>query len=155
MVFLSNCVGAEVEAACANPAPGKLLYLLYSSTKNDLSSELCDLLVIVFFFHHATGSVILLENLRFHVEEEGKGKDSAGKKVKANDEAVQTFRASLTKLGDVYVNDAFGTAHRAHSSMVGVNLPVRASGFLMKKELTYFGQALGEPKRPFLAILGG
>ena len=102
-----------------------------------------------------TGSVILLENLRFHIEEEGKGVDGTGKKVKASAEAIETFRASLTKLGDVYVNDAFGTAHRAHSSMVGVNLPIRASGFLMKKELTYFGQALGNPKRPFLAILGG
>lgn len=122
VTFLSDCVGAEVEAACANPAPG---------------------------------SVFLLENLRFHVEEEGKGKDSEGKKVKASAEAVEVFRASLTLLGDIYVNDAFGTAHRAHSSMVGVQLPVRASGFLLKKELTYFGQALGEPKRPFLAILGG
>ena len=89
------------------------------------------------------------------MEEEGKGVDTSGKKVKAGSDAVEAFRASLTKLGDVYVNDAFGTAHRAHSSMVGVNLPVRASGFLMKKELTYFGQALGSPKRPFLAILGG
>ena len=70
-------------------------------------------------------------------------------------EAVQSFRSSLTKLGDVYINDAFGTAHRAHSSMVGVTLPIRAAGFLMKKELNYFGKALGDPKRPFLAILGG
>jgi phosphoglycerate kinase len=101
------------------------------------------------------GSVILLENLRFHIEEEGKGKDSEGKKAKASEQDVATFRASLTKLGDVYVNDAFGTAHRAHSSMVGVQLSVRASGFLLKKELTYFGKALGDPKRPFLAILGG
>ncbi|XP_064405290.1 phosphoglycerate kinase 1-like [Halichondria panicea] len=101
------------------------------------------------------GSVILLENLRFHVEEEGKGKDTSGKKIKASDADVQAFRASLTKLGDVYVNDAFGTAHRAHSSMVGIDLPQRASGFLVKKELTYFGQALGDPRRPFLAILGG
>ena len=102
-----------------------------------------------------TGSIILLENLHFHIEEERKGVDSTGKKVKASSEAVETFRASLTKLGDIcmYVNDAFGTAHCAHSSMVGVNLPVRASGFLMKKKLTYFGQALGNPKRPFLAIL--
>ena len=53
------------------------------------------------------------------------------------------------------VNDAFGTAHRAHSSMVGVDLPVRAAGFLMKKELDYFAAALDAPKRPFLAILGG
>lgn len=101
------------------------------------------------------GSVILLENLRFHPEEEGKGKDAEGKKVTPTAEELQSFRASLTKLGDVYVNDAFGTAHRAHSSMVGVSLPVKAAGFLMKKELMYFGQALGDPKRPFLAILGG
>ncbi|CAO2607685.1 Phosphoglycerate kinase 2 [Lemmus lemmus] len=86
------------------------------------------------------GSVILLENLRFHVEEEAK---------------VEAFRASLSKLGDVYVNDAFGTAHRAHSSMVGINLPQKASGFLMKKELDYFAKVLEHPERPFLAILGG
>jgi phosphoglycerate kinase len=53
------------------------------------------------------------------------------------------------------IDDAFGTAHRAHSSMVGVNLPQKAAGFLMKKELDYFAQALENPKRPFLAILGG
>ncbi|KAK6975747.1 phosphoglycerate kinase, partial [Biomphalaria glabrata] len=103
----------------------------------------------------APGSVILLENLRFHLEEEGKGKDANGKTVKADEAAIQAFRASLSKLGDVYVNDAFGTAHRAHSSMVGVTLPVRASGFLMKVELEYFAKALENPARPFLAILGG
>ena len=54
-----------------------------------------------------------------------------------------------------FVNDAFGTAHRAHSSMVGVDLPVRVAGLLMKKELTYFSQALEAPPRPFVAILGG
>nr|XP_044627273.1 phosphoglycerate kinase 1-like [Equus asinus] len=58
----------------------------------------------------AAGSVILLENLRFHVEEEGKGKDASGNKVKAEPAKIETFRASLSKLGDVYVNDAFGTA---------------------------------------------
>ena len=57
--------------------------------------------------------------------------------------------------GDATVNDAFGTAHRAHSSMVGINLPKRAAGFLMKKELDYFAAALETPKAPFLAILGG
>ncbi|XP_052796682.1 probable phosphoglycerate kinase [Mya arenaria] len=103
----------------------------------------------------AMGSVFLLENLRFHLEEEGKGVDSEGKKVKASAEDVEKFRASLSKLGDVYVNDAFGTAHRAHSSMVGCQLPQRASGFLLKKELTYFSKALVNPERPFLAILGG
>lgn len=65
------------------------------------------------------------------------------------------FRKKLTGLGDVFINDAFGTAHRAHASMVGVELPQKASGFLMKKELDYFASALENPKRPFLAILGG
>lgn len=101
------------------------------------------------------GSVILLENLRFHVEEEGKGVDKDGNKIKASKDAVQVFQQSLTKLGDVYVNDAFGTAHRAHSSMVGVKHEKRASGFLLKKELQYFAKALESPDRPFLAILGG
>ncbi|XP_053335173.1 phosphoglycerate kinase 1 [Clarias gariepinus] len=122
VTFLKDCVGAEVESACANPP---------------------------------AGSIILLENLRFHVEEEGKGKDAAGNKTKASQEQINAFRASLSKLGDVYVNDAFGTAHRAHSSMVGVDLPQKAAGFLMKKELDYFAMALEKPQRPFLAILGG
>uniref|UniRef100_A0A2K5D4V9 Phosphoglycerate kinase n=1 Tax=Aotus nancymaae TaxID=37293 RepID=A0A2K5D4V9_AOTNA len=82
----------------------------------------------------SAGSVILLENLRFHVEEEGKGKDSSGNKVKAE--------SAKLELGDVYINDAFGTAHRAHTSMVGVSLPLKASGFLMKKELNYFAKAM-------------
>ncbi|XP_074649961.1 phosphoglycerate kinase-like [Tubulanus polymorphus] len=122
VTFLSDCVGAEVEAACANPA---------------------------------TGSVILLENLRYHIEEEGKGVDAGGNKVKASDADVKKFRESLSKLGDIYVNDAFGTAHRAHSSMVGVDLPIKASGTLLSKELKYFEKALVSPSRPFLAILGG
>jgi len=122
ITFLEDCVGADVEGACADPAPG---------------------------------SVILLENLRFHIEEEGKGTDAEGKKLKADAAKVEEFRASLSKLGDVYVNDAFGTAHRAHSSMVGCQLPQKASGFLLKKELTYFAKALENPERPFLAILGG
>ena len=101
------------------------------------------------------GSIILLENLRFHIEEEGSTKDKDGKKIKADPAKVTEFRQNLTKLGDVYVNDAFGTAHRAHSSMVGVKLSQRASGFLVKKELDFFARALEHPERPFLAILGG
>ena len=62
------------------------------------------------------GSVVLLENLRFHLEEEGKGKGDA-----TNGSRSRRSRPSLTKLGDVYINDAFGTAHRAHASMVGVH----------------------------------
>lgn len=101
------------------------------------------------------GSVILLENLRFHIEEEGSVKDKQGNKTKADPTKVAEFRQGLTNLGDVYVNDAFGTAHRAHSSMVGVKLPQRAAGFLVKKELDFFAKALESPERPFLAILGG
>mmetsp|Transcript_4800 Transcript_4800/g.8726 ORF Transcript_4800/g.8726 Transcript_4800/m.8726 type:complete len:425 (+) Transcript_4800:101-1375(+) len=103
----------------------------------------------------SNGSVFLLENLRFHIEEQGKGKDKSGKKIKAKHENVKKFRESLSRLGDVYINDAFGTCHRKHSSMVGVNLPVKAAGFLIKKELESFQQALAEPKRPFVAVLGG
>lgn len=101
------------------------------------------------------GQVILLENLRFHIEEEGSAKDESNNKIKADPTKVKEFRDSLTKLADVYVNDAFGTAHRAHSSMVGVTLPQRAAGFLMQKELEYFAKVLEHPERPFLAILGG
>ncbi|MCG6928505.1 MAG: phosphoglycerate kinase [Acidobacteria bacterium] len=101
------------------------------------------------------GDVMLLQNLRFHIEEEGKAKGPDGSATKADPEAVEAFRASLSKLGDVYVNDAFGTAHRAHSSMVGVDLPQRAAGYLMKKELDFLGDAVENPTRPFVAIIGG
>ena len=101
------------------------------------------------------GEVVLLENLRFHIEEEGKVKNKDGTKTKADPEKVAAFRASLTKLGDIYANDAFGTAHRAHSSVVGVDLPEKVAGFLMQKELDAFAAVLDNPKRPVLAILGG
>jgi len=88
------------------------------------------------------GEVLLLENLRFHAEEE------------ANDTA---FAKQLADLGELYVNDAFGTAHRAHASTEGVTrfLSPCAAGFLMLKELEYLGKALESPERPFVAILGG
>ena len=101
------------------------------------------------------GDVVLLENLRFHLEEEGKAKNEDGSSVKADPAKVAAFRASLSKLGDVYINDAFGTSHRAHSSMVGVDLPEKAAGFLMEKELNAFAAVLEHPQRPLLAILGG
>ncbi len=101
------------------------------------------------------GQVVLLENLRFHIEEEGKVKLEDGTSKKADPQAIAAFRASLTKLGDVFVNDAFGTAHRAHSSMVGVALPEKAAGFLMEAELKAFAKVLDTPDRPLLAILGG
>jgi phosphoglycerate kinase len=101
------------------------------------------------------GEVLLLENLRFHIEEEGKVKQEDGTSLKADPAKVAAFRASLSRLGDVYVNDAFGTAHRAHSSMVGVDLPRRAAGFLLEAELKAFDAVIKEPRRPLLAILGG
>ena len=101
------------------------------------------------------GEILLLENLRFHIEEEGKAKDADGNKIKADPAKVAAFRASLSKNVDVYVNDAFGTAHRAHSSMVGVDLPAKVAGFLMEKELKAFAAVLDNPERPLLAILGG
>ena len=101
------------------------------------------------------GEVVLLENLRFHIAEEGKVKLEDGTSKKADPKEVAAFRASLTKLGDVYVNDAFGTAHRPHSSIVGVALKDKAAGFLMEAELKAFAKVLENPDRPLLAILGG
>ena len=88
------------------------------------------------------GGVILLENLRFHAEEE------------KNDSA---FAKALADLADVYVNDAFGSAHRAHASTEGIVHHIResAAGLLMAAEVQYLGKALGSPERPFVAILGG
>jgi phosphoglycerate kinase len=71
--------------------------------------------------------------------------------VKVEKDKIKIFRDSLTKLGDIYVNDAFGAAHRAHSSITGIGLPVRAAGLLMKKELDVFGKVLEDPPRPFLS----
>jgi phosphoglycerate kinase len=101
------------------------------------------------------GEVVLLENLRFHIEEEGKAKNEDGSSTKADPARVAEFRAALTRLGSVYANDAFGTAHRAHSSVVGVDLPEKVAGFLMQKELDAFARVIENPQRPLLAILGG
>ncbi len=93
------------------------------------------------------GDVLLLENLRFHKAEEGKD----------TPEANDAFAAGLAKLGDAYVNDAFGTAHRAHASMVGVtkHLQPCVAGYLLQKEIRYLGDAVENPEKPFVAILGG
>ncbi|MGH9554982.1 MAG: phosphoglycerate kinase [Terriglobales bacterium] len=107
--FVSDCIGAEAEAAAQKLKPSE---------------------------------VLLLENLRFHPEEEANG---------------ENFSRALAKLADYYVNDAFGTAHRAHASTVGITKFVEksAAGLLMQKELDYLGRALENPERPFVAILGG
>jgi len=106
--LLSDCIGPEVEAACADLQPGQ---------------------------------VVLLENVRFYKEEE------------AND---PEFASKLAKLGDVYVNDAFGTSHRAHASTEGIaHILPGVAGFLIEKEINYLGGALENPKKPFVAVLGG
>jgi phosphoglycerate kinase len=89
-----------------------------------------------------SGQTLLLENLRFHAEEE------------ANDPA---FAKELASLCDIYVNDAFGSAHRAHASTEGITHFVKqsAAGLLMERELTYLGKALDQPDKPFVAIIGG
>jgi phosphoglycerate kinase len=108
--------------------------------------------------------ILLLENLRFHAEEEGKAKladdatDEQKKEAKAAMKAKQKdFAGQLAELGELYVNDAFGTAHRAHASTAIITqfFKINVAGFLMEKELTYMGKALANPDRPFLAILGG
>jgi len=103
----------------------------------------------------ANGSVILLENVRFHVEEEGKGVDKDGNKIKADKEKITEFRGSLRKLADIFCSDAFGTAHRAHSSMMGEGYDVKCAGMLVAKELSAFEKVLNSPAQPVLAILGG
>ena len=129
--FVSDCVGNEVRAAVAALQPGH---------------------------------VLVLENLRFHPEEEGKASvdDAASDAEKAEAKAAmkvrqEAFAAELGELGDVYVNDAFGTAHRAHASMSAVTTHFRdaVAGFLLEKEIEYLGNAVANPERPFVAIIGG
>ncbi len=88
------------------------------------------------------GDVLILENVRFHPEEE---KNDPG------------FAKQLAELGDVYINDAFGSAHRAHASTEGITkfIKIAVAGYLMQKELEYLGGAISNPKRPYVAILGG
>jgi phosphoglycerate kinase len=88
------------------------------------------------------GGVLLLENLRFHKEEEANDSD---------------FAKQLAGKAEVYINDAFGSAHRAHASTEGIthHIPVKAAGLLMEKELEYLGKALGNPLHPYVAIVGG
>ena len=127
--FVGDCVGEEARAACA---AGTL----------------------------QPGEVVLLENVRFHIEEEGVRKlvDANGNKTseRADPGRTAAFGRALAELGDVFINDAFGTSHRAHSSVAGVaeHLPA-AAGLLLQSELDAFERVLTAPARPFVAILGG
>lgn len=138
--------GERVESMSLRPVVDRLRMLLdadLGASRNvafspdcvgDIAHELVD--------HLEYGQALLLENLRFHSGEE------------QND---PEFAKELASLADVYVNDAFGAAHRAHASTEGIThlLPQSGAGLLMEKELTYLGKALAEPDRPFVAILGG
>ncbi len=115
------------------------------------------------------GDVVLLENTRFYKAEDGKvKKDDPKKNIHLTEEEYQTKKAELkakreemakklASYGDIYCNDAFGTAHRAHAStaVIAKFMPVAVSGFLMEKEIQYLGNAVESPVRPFVAILGG
>ncbi len=94
------------------------------------------------------GEILVLENVRFYKEEEGKGCTS---------EEQEAFAKELASFGDIYVSDAFGTAHRAHASMAVVTKYIDqcAAGFLLEKEIEYLGQVLEAPEKPFVAIIGG
>lgn len=100
------------------------------------------------------GEIMVCENTRFHKEEDMKCKGDEEKTA-----AQRAFAAELAKLGDVYVNDAFGTAHRAHASTAiiteFINKTDCVAGFLLDKEIKYLGQAVANPERPFVAIIGG
>ena len=111
------------------------------------------------------GEALLLENLRFYAEEEGKprglAEDASDEEKKAAKKAVKESQKEFTKrlasYADCYVNDAFGTAHRAHASTVGIptNIKENGLGFLVEKEIAYIGKAVNDPERPMVAILGG
>ena len=115
------------------------------------------------------GDIVLLENTRFYKAEDGKvKKDDPKKNIHLTEEEYQTKKAELkakreemakklASYGDIYCNDAFGTAHRAHAStaVIAKFMPVAVSGFLMEKEIQYLGNAVESPVRPFVAILGG
>lgn len=140
MSHLGRPKGAPVPKYSLKPAAKRLSELLGQEVKmasDCIGQEVSDLVSSM-----KEGDVVLLENLRFHAEEE---------------KNVPEFAKELASLGDIYINDAFGSAHRAHASTEGVTKYINtcASGYLMQKELDYLGKAITEPERPYCAILGG
>lgn len=140
MSHLGRPKGQVVDALKMNPVAARLAELLEHPVKklDDCVGPAVEAAVKTM----QPGDVILLENTRFHPEEKKNNPD---------------FAAQLAALGQLYVNDAFGSAHRAHASTAGVTHFLRpaVAGFLLAKELDYLGQALADPAPPFLAILGG
>ena len=140
MSHLGRPGGERIESMSLKPAAEELSELL--GQKVILAQDCIGQEVETLVNGMQNGEVVLLENLRFH---------------KAETKNETDFCKELGKLGDVYVNDAFGTAHRAHASTAGVAefIAESAVGYLIRKELQFLGGAVSEPKRPFAAILGG
>jgi phosphoglycerate kinase len=132
--------GKRNEAFSLAPVAARLEQLL--DRKIAFASDCIGSAVEALVHSQKPGAIVLLENLRFYAEEE------------QNDPG---FAQQLAKLADIYVNDAFGTAHRAHASTRGIAdfLPVKVAGFLMQREVDIMGKALAKPDRPFVAIIGG
>lgn len=167
LVLVSHCgrpSGKGFEAEFSNrPAAERLSQLLGKPVKlgsPDVAGEE-DLAAVRAL---APGEVILLENIRFHPGEDAidKAKKNPDKKPTPEQEAqIRDLTVKLGRLGDVYVNDAFGTCHRKHVSMYGAAKAIQAkggpavAGYLVQKEIRYLSEALTDPKRPFVAILGG
>ncbi len=140
MSHLGRPKGKVVPEMSLKPAAGCLSSLLGRPV--ELAPDCVGERVKEMAFDLEAGSCLLLENLRFHAAETDNDTE---------------FSSELAELGQAYVNDAFGTAHRAHASVVGAaeRFEKRAAGFLMEKELDYLGRALENPKRPYVVVLGG
>ncbi len=165
LILMSHCGrpdGKKNPEFSLKPAADRLAQLV--SAKVTLAPDVIGPEVKALVDGLKAGEILVLENLRFYAEEEGKPKladdvtaeekAAAKKEMKAKQDV---FARELASYGDVYVSDAFGTAHRAHASMAVVTKYIDqcAAGFLLEKEIEYLGKALEAPVRPFVAIIGG
>ncbi len=149
LVLMSHCgrpKGEKNMEFSLKPAADRLAELV--DAKVTLAPDVIGSEVKVLVDGLQAGEILLLENVRFYKEEEGKGCTS---------EEQDAFAKELASFGDVYVSDAFGTAHRAHASMAVVTKYIDqcAAGFLLEKEIEYLGKTLEAPEKPFVAIIGG
>jgi phosphoglycerate kinase len=150
LVLMSHCgrpKGEKNMEYTLKPAADKLADLL-GDVKVTLASDVIGAEVKALVDANKAGEIVVLENVRFYKEEEGKG---------CTAEEQEAFAKELASFGDVYVSDAFGTAHRAHASMAVVTKYIDqcAAGFLLEKEIEYLGKTLEAPEKPFVAIIGG
>lgn len=150
LVLMSHCgrpKGEKNLEYTLKPAADKLAALL-GDVKVTLAPDVIGEEVKAIVDANKAGEIVVLENVRFYKEEEGKG---------CTAEEQEAFAKELATYGDVYVSDAFGTAHRAHASMAVVTkfIDQCAAGFLLEKEIEYLGKTLEAPEKPFVAIIGG